>query len=93
MLTDTPANRIKLTKWLKQIETDIRLDVFQYSSYFPDSKRASLFVKPDTVLKPWKNNLRFQGRALMYFPINLENRLTVAMCVTAFGNLRSNKWV
>lgn len=46
-LPDTRANRKKLEKLLKQIESDIRLKCFVYSDYFPDSKKASNFVKED----------------------------------------------
>jgi len=40
LLVDTPANRKKLELVLKKIEREIQLGSFNYSRYFPHSKRA-----------------------------------------------------
>jgi len=47
LLVDTPANRKKLELVLKKIEREIQLGSFDYSRYFPHSKRAVQFrVEP-----------------------------------------------
>ena len=43
LLEDTPVNRKKLTRVLLKIEKDIAQGVFEYSAYFPNSKRAMAF--------------------------------------------------
>lgn len=50
-LPDTRANRKKLDKLLNQIESDIRLNCFVYSDYFPESKACQHFVSEDQVAK------------------------------------------
>jgi len=42
-LPDTPANRRKLNKMLETIQAEIKLGVFEYRRYFPNSKMASKF--------------------------------------------------
>lgn len=43
LLDDTRANRRLMQKMLDKIEADITLNTFDYSSYFPNSKRAAEF--------------------------------------------------
>lgn len=42
-LVDTPANRRRLTKTLKNLEAELTLGTFVYSNYFPKSSKASEF--------------------------------------------------
>lgn len=60
LLLDTPANRIKLKKWMEQLDTDIKLGVFQYAAYFPESKRAKLFTTADIAAREKKEVLLCQ---------------------------------
>ncbi|MDD4864231.1 MAG: DUF3596 domain-containing protein [Alishewanella agri] len=46
-LEDTPANRRKLEKLIRNIEADMRLDCFVYRDYFPGSKKAQQFATQD----------------------------------------------
>ena len=39
-LTDTPANRKKLAKFIEKMEAEIILGIFNYAAYFPKSERA-----------------------------------------------------
>ena len=44
-LKDSPVNRRRLAKILNRIEAEITLGIFNYSSYFPESKRVAEFGK------------------------------------------------
>ncbi len=44
-LDDSPANRKRAKKILERIEAEIVLGTFDYSAYFPKSKRAEVFVE------------------------------------------------
>ena len=46
-LEDTPANRKRAKQILERIEAEITLDTFDYSKYFPKSKRAEQFAEHD----------------------------------------------
>jgi integrase len=45
-LSDTAANRARLTAVLRKIEKEIKADTFSYRSYFPASSKADLFESP-----------------------------------------------
>ena len=50
-LDDSPANRKKLERILKQIEAEITLGTFEYHRYFPNSPRAQEFTKQSNAQK------------------------------------------
>lgn len=57
LLSDTAANKRKLTKLMNQIDADIRLGCFMYSEYFPESKNAAKFIKEDIQARHKKDQL------------------------------------
>ncbi|NLS14088.1 site-specific integrase [Vibrio sp. SM6] len=46
-LPQSQTNERKLQKLMNQIDADIRLGCFVYGEYFPDSKKAKLFIQQD----------------------------------------------
>lgn len=50
-LPDTAANRKKMQKVMDAIEAEITLGTFNYTTYFPNSKRAQLFDEPSASIQ------------------------------------------
>ncbi|MDP5134739.1 DUF3596 domain-containing protein [Rheinheimera baltica] len=63
-LTDSKTNRAKLTKLASDIEAAIRLQLFVYSDYFPDSPRAKQFVAIDNQVKQQSSELQHAAPVL-----------------------------
>jgi integrase len=50
-LTDTPANRKRLSKILEKIEAEILIGSFSYEAYVPKSKRIAQFKQHEQLIK------------------------------------------
>lgn len=57
LLSDTPANRKRAKQILERIEAEITLGTFDYSQYFPKSKRAAQFAEHDKLLDHLKSEV------------------------------------
>ncbi|MFT5758566.1 MAG: integrase [Alteromonadaceae bacterium] len=69
-LDDTPANRKRMQKILKRIESEITLDQFDYEKYFPKSKRVGKFQviadKLEAVINDESDGAEFEEFALLW---------------------------
>jgi integrase len=85
-LPDTPANRKRLEKVMKNIEAEITLNKFDYAKYFPNSSMIEkIRKKRDEQIRPYSESPTFKQFSAEWFDEQLPTwRRSTAMGYQAY---------